>query len=94
MDEYSQLKQQMEREQRILDEANWYLDHKSSVRDVADNFCRSKSGVYRDFTVELKWLDYDLYQEVLVLLSYNKRHCVEKMNNANKIKRQFGGKRR
>lgn len=91
---YEQMKKQIEREQRILDEAHWYLDHRSSVRDVAENFGMSKSAVWHDFNAKLKWLDYDLYQEVLVLLSYNKKHCVEKMANANRLKKQFGGRRR
>lgn len=42
---YEQMKKQIEREQRILDEAHWYLDHRSSVRDVAENFGMSKSAV-------------------------------------------------
>ena len=36
--EYAKMIREYEREKRIIDEANWYLDNKSSVRDVADNF--------------------------------------------------------
>lgn len=81
------LEKQLQVEQRIRDEAQWYIDHRSSVRDVAENFMVSKSTVYRDFTQCLKYIDSDLYGEVLVLLSYNKAHCIDKMAAANRLKR-------
>lgn len=81
------LQQEQEREQRIIDEAHWYLDNKSSVRDVAANFMVGKSTVWRDFTKSLKHIDIELYDRVCWLLSYNKKHSVEKMNAARNNRR-------
>lgn len=51
-------------------------------RDVADNFMVGKSTVWLDFTKRLKHID-----RVHWLLSYNKRHSVEKMNAARNNRR-------
>lgn len=85
---YEKLKKEYEREQRIIDEALWYLDNKSSVRDVAANFMVGKSTVWEDFTKRLKHIDMELYDRVQYLLHYNRVHSVEKMQRANKLKRR------
>ena len=85
--EYARMIREYEREKRIIDEANWYLDNKSSVRDVADNFMVVKSTVWLDFTKRLKHIDMELYDRVHWLLSYNRRHSVEKMNAARNNRR-------
>lgn len=82
--EYARMTREYEREKRIIDEANWYLDNQSSVRDVAANFMVGKSTVWDDFTKRLKYIDMELYDRVCWLLSYNRRHSVEKMNAARK----------
>lgn len=82
--EYARMTREYEREKRIIDEANWYLDNQSSVRDVAANFMVGKSTVWDDFTKRLKYIDMELYDRVRWLLSYNRRHSVEKMNAARK----------
>lgn len=82
--EYVRMTRDYEREKRIIDEANWYLDNQSSVRDVAANFMVGKSTVWDDFTKRLKYIDMELYDRVRWLLSYNRRHSVEKMNAARK----------
>ena len=82
--EYTRMVCEYEREKRIIDEANWYLDNQSSVRDVAANFMVGKSTVWDDFTKRLKYIDMELYDRVRWLLSYNRRHSVEKMNAARK----------
>lgn len=46
--EYTRMVREYEREKWIIDEANWYLDNQSSVRDVAANFMVGKSTVWRD----------------------------------------------
>ena len=71
-------------EQRVRDEAWWYINHKSSVRDVAEVFYVSKSTVYIDFTQRLKNIDLDLYEKVMVLLDYNREHCIDKMAEVNR----------
>lgn len=82
--EYARMIRDYEREKRIIDEANWYLDNQSSVRGVAANFMVGKSTVWDDFTKRLKYIDMELYDRVRWLLSYNRRHSVEKMNAARK----------
>lgn len=82
--EYARMVRDYEREKRIVAEANWYLDNQSSVRDVAANFMVGKSTVWDDFTKRLKHIDMELYDRVRWLLSYNRRHSVEKMNAARK----------
>ena len=66
--EYTRMVREYEREKRIIDEANWYLDNQSSVRDVAANFMVGKSTVWRDFTVCFKHIDMELYDRVRWLL--------------------------
>ena len=78
--EYTRMVREYEREKRIIDEANWYLDNQSSVRDVAANFMVGKSTVWRDFTVCLKHIVMELYDRGRWLLSYNRKHSGEKMD--------------
>ena len=82
--EYARMVRDYEREKRIVAEANWYLDNQSSVRDVAANFMVGKSTVWDDFTKRLKYIDMELYDRVRWLLSYNRRHSMEKTNAARK----------
>ena len=84
---YTQLTKQLEIEQRVVDEAHWYLDNKTSIRSVADNFMVGKSTVHKDFRDRLKHIDYDLYREVEHLLLYNKKNATNKMNKVNELKR-------
>lgn len=84
------LEKQFQIEQRVRDETQWYIDHRSSVRDVAENFMVSKSTIHQDFTARLKYIDSDLYGEVLALLRYNKEHRIDKMAKVNKMKRFKG----
>lgn len=88
MYDYNKVLKEQQREQRIVDEAKWYLDNKSSIRDVAKNFMISKSTIWLDFTERLKYINTELYDEVKYLLKYNRIHCVEKMNKANRLKRR------
>ena len=76
---YNELHNIQKREDRIISEAEWYIDNRTSIRDVADNFMISKSTVYDDFTIRLKALDYDLYKEAMSILHYNNIHSYEKM---------------
>lgn len=85
--EYNQMIKQDEIESRVRNEAEWYLDERTSIRDVAENFCISKSTVYKDLSERLKYIDYDLYDEVRCLLHYNRVHAVEKMNKINAERR-------
>lgn len=83
---YNEIVNQQKREDRILAEADWFIDNRTSIRDVADNFSIGKSTVHRDFTIYLKHLDYDKYKEVMSILHYNKINSCNKMNNYNRTK--------
>lgn len=78
------LQKQFETESRIIEEAHWYLDNKTSIRDVAANFMVGKSTVHKDFRNKLKYIDYDLYREVDHLLNFNKKNAINRMNEAHK----------
>lgn len=87
MNEYVHLQKQFEIESRVIDEAHWYLDNKTSIRDVAANFMVGKSTVHKDFRERLKHIDYNLYREVEHLLNFNKKNAINKMNKVNELKR-------
>jgi putative DeoR family transcriptional regulator (stage III sporulation protein D) len=60
-------------EDRILSEAQWIIDNpRTSIRQLAGEFCMSKSQVHRDLH-ELRFIDDDLYIQVKIILrSHNK----------------------
>ncbi len=58
--------------ERILKEANYMLENKSTVRDVSKVFGVSKSTVHYDIAYKLKSIDCDLYNDIKKLLEYNK----------------------
>lgn len=57
---------------RVLLEANNFLDNKSTVRAVSKEIGTSKSTVHKDFTEKLKCIDEGLYIKVINQLQYNK----------------------
>lgn len=57
--------------ERVLKEAELFIRHKSTVRDVAKLIEYSKSTVHKDLSERLKELDEDLYEAVRVILDYN-----------------------
>lgn len=73
MDVYKKLKISQDREKLITECAMYYIEHKSTVRGVAKEFCVSKSIIHRWFIKDLKYLDYDLYLQVKKQLSINKK---------------------
>ncbi len=58
-------------EKRILKEAEYIAETKSTVRQTAKVFHFSKSTVHKDVTERLKFLDYDLYKCVKSVLEIN-----------------------
>lgn len=49
---------------RVLDEALYMLEHKSTVRDIANVYNVSKSTVHKDLQERLKEIDIQLHEEV------------------------------
>ncbi len=70
--------------QRTIEEAIYYVESATSIRDVAKKFGVCKTTVHHDFRFRLRDIDFDLYCEVEQLLELNKDTTVEKMNAANK----------
>ncbi len=61
---------------RVLDEANYMLDTKQTIREVANIFKVSKSTVHKDLHERLFAIDNKLFKEIDTILQYhlNIRH--------------------
>lgn len=58
-------------EERVVDIANYLLQNKCTVREVADVFCVSKSTAHKDLSERLPQLDKCLYEQTSALLKDN-----------------------
>ena len=58
-------------EQRVIEEAKYIIDSKQTVRQTAEVFKVSKSTVYKDVAIRLKYIDLKLYDEVKQVLKTN-----------------------
>ncbi len=56
---------------RILQEARYIIDTKSTVRQTAKVFHYGKSTVHKDVTERLKKIDKTLYKKVKSILEFN-----------------------
>lgn len=63
-------------ENRIIEESNYIIRTKKTIRETAKKFNVSKSTVHKDVSDRLLELDKDKYQEVAKILKYhiNIRH--------------------
>ena len=59
-------------EERVLSLANYIIDRKATVRQTGKRFSVSKSTVHKDVADRLKYINHNLYEEVRVILEYNK----------------------
>lgn len=61
---------------RVINEAEYMIKTKKTIRDIAKEFSVSKSTVHIDLNVRLKTLNFTLYEKVkLILLEHLKvRH--------------------
>ena len=57
---------------RVLHQAHIMLDERLTVREVAKIIGLSKSTIHKDLTEKLKLIDENLFDEVSILLEYNK----------------------
>lgn len=60
-------------EDRACELGRYIVEHKATVRAVAQRFGLSKSSVHKDVTSRLYWIDRQLYEQVRVVLEENKR---------------------
>ena len=56
---------------RILDEANYMIKTKDTIRKIANVFKVSKSTVHKDLHERLLYVDKKLYDEVYDILQYH-----------------------
>ena len=49
---------------RVLEEALYMLENKSTVRDIAKVYCISKSTVHKDLQERLKEINVDLHSKI------------------------------
>lgn len=56
---------------RVMDEANYMLDTKKTIREIAKVFNVSKSTVHKDLHERLIDIDYDLFKEIDSILKYH-----------------------
>ena len=62
----------MELKNRVIKEAEIFLENKTTVRGVSKIIGVSKSTVHKDFIEKLMYYDKDMYDKVMELLKYNK----------------------
>ncbi len=75
--------------ERIIKEANYMLENKTTVRDTSKIFGVSKSTVHYDISYKLKDIDIELYENVRKLLQYNKSIRHIRGGNSTKTKYQL-----
>jgi len=56
---------------RVIDEANYMLHTKKTIREIAKIFNVSKSTVHKDLHERLFDIDYKLYEEIDNILKYH-----------------------
>ncbi len=58
-------------ETRVLELAQYIIDHHATVRQAAKQFCISKSTVHKDMRSRLKHIDLHRYEQVAEVLQFN-----------------------
>ena len=56
---------------RVIEEANYMLNTKKTIREIAKIFNISKSTVHKDLHERLLDIDYKLYEEIDSILKYH-----------------------
>ena len=56
---------------RVLDEANYMLDTKQTIREIATIFNVSKSTVHKDLHERLAEINIELFQQIDSILKYH-----------------------
>ena len=76
---------------RVVDEANYILDTKETIREIAKVFNVSKSTVHKDLHERLIDINYKLYEKVDSILKYHIdiRHIRGGQSTKKKYKKWF-----
>lgn len=56
---------------RIMDEANYMIETKDTIREIASVFKVSKSTVHKDLHERLMYVNKNLYEKVYDILQYH-----------------------
>ena len=56
---------------RVIDEAEYMIDTKKTIREIAKVFNVSKSTVHIDLNKRLKYINSNIYNEVKKILNYH-----------------------
>jgi putative DeoR family transcriptional regulator (stage III sporulation protein D) len=59
-------------EQRIINEANYILENKTTIRKTAKYFNMSKTTIHNDLYKKLKNIDINLFDKIQKLMKHNK----------------------
>lgn len=59
--------------EKILEEAEYFICHQSTLRKTAEYFGTSKTTLHEDFRVRLKEIDMRMYLKVRQLLAENRK---------------------
>lgn len=73
-------------EKRIIAEAQYLIDNKSTVRATAKQFGVSKSTVHKDISQKLKQIDYILYTNCMMVFNKNIEERSDRGGEATKLK--------
>lgn len=71
---------------RVMSEANYIIDTKNTIREIAKTMKVSKSTVHKDLHERLLYIDTDLYEKVKQILDYHTMIRHINGGNATKIK--------
>ena len=76
---------------RVLEESNYIIETKDTIRDIAKVFNVSKSTVHKDLKERLLEIDIDLYNEVSSILQYHLD--IRHIRGGNATKKKFLSKK-
>lgn len=78
MTEYEKIRKEQFIENEAIQMADWMIDHRCTIREVARNFMISKSTVHRRLQKTLRDCDYDKWQQCQKVMRNNKLKALEK----------------
>jgi len=76
---------------RVIEESNYIIKTKDTIRDIAKVFNVSKSTVHKDLKERLLEIDIDLYNEVSSILQYHLD--IRHIRGGNATKKKFLSKK-
>ena len=60
-------------EKRVIEEANYIINTKETVREISKVFNVSKSTVHKDLHDRLKYINIDIYNKIESIFYYHKK---------------------